>query len=198
MMLVHIGQGEVAARIQKAWLKTIEDGMHTGDIFNEEHSKKNLSTSEFTQEVISRLKQKPLTFKPVNYPNTGLQKETKINEINTQEVKTLVGVDIVLNWNKERPVLLANEIMKLVDGSELGLQIISVKGLKAWPEVGDITIKSDEWSLRFVPTNKEKLITHDAIIKLLSKLSAANYDFTRINNLYLFDKTLGFSLAQGE
>ena len=88
--------------------------------------------------------------------------------------------------------------MKLVEGSELGLQMISVKGLKAWPEVGDITIKSDEWSLRFMPTAKEKIINHAAIIKLLSSLNEANFDFVRSNNLYLFGDKLGFSLVQGE
>ncbi|MBD0426128.1 hypothetical protein FF099_09635 [Aquisalinus flavus] len=32
MMLVHIGQGEVAGRVHNAWLKTIEDGIHSADI----------------------------------------------------------------------------------------------------------------------------------------------------------------------
>ena len=33
MMLVHIGQPEVAERVHNAWLRTIEDGIHTYDIF---------------------------------------------------------------------------------------------------------------------------------------------------------------------
>jgi len=33
MMLNHIGQADVAEKIQNAWLKTIEDGTHTPDIF---------------------------------------------------------------------------------------------------------------------------------------------------------------------
>src|SRR5690606_10971564 len=35
MMLVHIGQSDVAEKIHNAWLKTIEDGLHTGDIYRE-------------------------------------------------------------------------------------------------------------------------------------------------------------------
>src|ERR671925_31277 len=35
MMLVHIGQPDVAARVHNAWLRTIEDGVHTYDIYNE-------------------------------------------------------------------------------------------------------------------------------------------------------------------
>ena len=33
MMLVHIGQPEVAERVHNAWLRTIEDGIHTYDIY---------------------------------------------------------------------------------------------------------------------------------------------------------------------
>ena len=39
MMLNHIGQGEVAEKVQNAWLKTIEDGIHTYDIYKEGISK---------------------------------------------------------------------------------------------------------------------------------------------------------------
>ncbi|RME96249.1 MAG: NADP-dependent isocitrate dehydrogenase, partial [Bacteroidetes bacterium] len=33
-MLVHIGQPQVAATIQNAWLRTLEDGIHTADLFH--------------------------------------------------------------------------------------------------------------------------------------------------------------------
>lgn len=39
-MLVHIGQADVAEKIHNAWLKTIEAGIHTYDIFKEGVSKK--------------------------------------------------------------------------------------------------------------------------------------------------------------
>ena len=35
MMLQHIGQAKIAEKVQNAWLKTIEDGIHTYDIFKE-------------------------------------------------------------------------------------------------------------------------------------------------------------------
>ena len=35
LMLVHIDQPEVAERVHNAWLRTIEDGIHTYDIFTE-------------------------------------------------------------------------------------------------------------------------------------------------------------------
>jgi len=198
MMLVHIGQGEVASKIQNALNKTIEDGMHTVDIYNEKTSKKKLTTKEFTKAVVERLGEKPSSFRVANYPNTETFVKERTYEINTKEMKTLVGVDVVLNWNNDKPDLLAQEIVKLVKESELGLQMISIKGLKIWPNMKDVVMKSDEWSLRFVPTSEVKVISHAAIVKLLEKLSASGFDFVRTNNLYLFDDKLGFSLAQGE
>ncbi|MFM7032909.1 MAG: isocitrate/isopropylmalate family dehydrogenase, partial [Bacteroidota bacterium] len=35
LMLVHLGQNQVAERIQNAWLSTIEAGIHTADIYTE-------------------------------------------------------------------------------------------------------------------------------------------------------------------
>ncbi len=200
MMLVHIGQGSIASNIQNAWLKTIEDGVHTGDIYNEKSSKKKLGTAEFTKEVIARLGEKPSSFKAVDYPDTKPveQASTHKYDIDTKEVKTLVGVDVVVNWSGKSFSALASEIAKLTDGSELGLQVISVNGLKVWPEAGDLVMKSDECALRFMPVAKTKIINHAAIVKLLGTLSNANFDFTRVNSLYLFDDKLGFSLVQGE
>ncbi|MGC0372148.1 MAG: hypothetical protein DGJ47_000853, partial [Rickettsiaceae bacterium] len=40
MMLVHIGQGDIASNIENAWKKTLEDGIHTADIYNKESKKK--------------------------------------------------------------------------------------------------------------------------------------------------------------
>ncbi|HEV2127306.1 MAG TPA: NADP-dependent isocitrate dehydrogenase [Thermomicrobiales bacterium] len=57
MMLVHVGQSDVAERIHNAWLRTIEDGVHTYDIFDESVSKQQVGTREFAREVIERLGQ---------------------------------------------------------------------------------------------------------------------------------------------
>jgi isocitrate dehydrogenase len=43
-MLVHIGQAEVAEKVQNAWLKTLEDGVHTYDIFKDGTSREKVGT----------------------------------------------------------------------------------------------------------------------------------------------------------
>ena len=59
MMLSCMGQDKTAQKIQDAYLKTLEDGVHTYDIFKEPISKIKAGTSAFTQAVIDRLGDKP-------------------------------------------------------------------------------------------------------------------------------------------
>ncbi len=59
LMLVHIGQPDVAALAHNAWMKTLEDGIHTYDIYTEGVSKQKVGTKEFAEAVVARLGQKP-------------------------------------------------------------------------------------------------------------------------------------------
>src|SRR5262244_1167549 len=71
MMLVHIGQAAMAERVHNAWLRTIEDGVHTYGIFDESVSKEKVGTKEFGQAVVQRLGKKPHTLKAVTYKQNG-------------------------------------------------------------------------------------------------------------------------------
>src|SRR6266478_966949 len=63
MMLVHIGETETAERVHNGWLRTIEDGIHTYDIYDEKVSKQNVGTREFAEAVAQRLGQVPQILK---------------------------------------------------------------------------------------------------------------------------------------
>src|SRR5438105_9110754 len=67
LMLIHIGQQDVAERVHNAWLRTLEDGVHTYDIYKEGISKQKVGTKEFAEAVVARLGQNPETLKPVHY-----------------------------------------------------------------------------------------------------------------------------------
>ncbi len=67
LMLVHIDQPEAAANVHNAWLRTLEEGVHTYDIYTEGISKQKVGTREFADAVIARIGEKPETFQPVNY-----------------------------------------------------------------------------------------------------------------------------------
>jgi len=67
MMLVHINQEDIAERVHNAWLRTLEDGIHTYDIFAEGVSTQKVGTKEFAQAVVDRIGKLPEKFKPVVY-----------------------------------------------------------------------------------------------------------------------------------
>lgn len=195
MMLVHIGQGDVASKIENAWKKTIEDGVHTADIYNEKTSTKKVGTKEFAEEVIKRLGETPSRLKLAQYKVTK-SKEKELNyEIDNSEEKILVGVDIFVDMHVSSADKVAEKINPL-KGGNLVLKTISCKGLKLWPRSDEYLMDSDHWCCRFMPDSGE--IKHSDILKLLKQIAEANIDFIKVENLYDFDNKRGYSLAQGE
>jgi isocitrate dehydrogenase len=196
MMLVHIGQGEIAALIENAWKKTLEDGVHTADIYNTETSTKKVGTKEFAEEVVKRLGHNPSKLTVAAYSSSTGQKSKSLGyEINTNEKKTLVGVDIFIDMNVNSAHDVAAKVNP-VDASPMVLRTISSKGLKLWPREESFFMNSDHWCCRFMPDSGE--ITHQDITNLLGKLANAKIDFIKVENLYNFDGKPGYSLAQGE
>lgn len=197
LMLNHIGQSDVATSVHNAWLKTMEDGVHTYDIFKEGISKKKVSTTEFTQEVISRLGQKPSILKEVSYANTD-RKEivTKQSEVKRQR-KDLVGVDVFLDWSKGTAEDLGSMLSK-VQGGGLKLLLISNRGVKVWPNGHPETFCTDHWRCRYYSENNGEIIKNSQVIELLGKIHEAGFDFIKTEHLYNFDGQPGYSLAQGQ
>ncbi len=195
MMLVHIGQTEVAEKIHNAWKKTIEDGIHTGDIYREGVSKQRAGTDDFTKAVIERLGQKPTTLTEVEY-----DKESKgiilppLKEIK-EEDKKRVGVDIGLNYNGK-----ADDLAKLVQPcitKNLKLSLISNRGVKVWPDGAAETFCTDNWRLRFESLNDENVRTSE-VVKLIANLNEADMNFTSALMLHSFNGVKGYTKAQGE
>src|SRR6059058_4919575 len=168
MMLVHIGQTAVAEKVHNAWLRTIEDGIHTYDIFDEGISKQKVGTKEFAQAVVDRLGKKPHTFKAIAYKQNGgsevFRGETIIKE-RSDTKKDLVGVDVFLDWLKGSPDNLGDALSK--SAGELQLVMISNRGVKVWPGGNSETFCSDHWRCRFMAQDKGSPITHQQIIELL-------------------------------
>src|SRR5690606_20676389 len=133
MMLVHIHQPEVAEKIQNAWLKTIEDGIHTSDIYGK-NSVRKVWTSEFAREVILRLGQAPAQLKSVKYDNNVSMDLSKLSAPSKSK-KELVGVDVFLDWDEEsrNPVKLG-ESLKKADTQALKLKLITNRGVAVYPE----------------------------------------------------------------
>src|SRR5262249_9709902 len=121
LMLVHINMPEIAESVHNAWLRTIEDGIHTYDVFTEGVSTQKVGTKEFAAAVIARLGQKPNTLKPVAYarrtkvggPSAGMLKGS------TAQTE-LKGIDVFVYWPSRKTDDLAAAIGKLAsDGMSL-------------------------------------------------------------------------------
>ena len=197
MMLIHIGLGSYAAIIENAWKKTLEDGVHTGDIYNEKISSAKVGTKEFAKAIVERFGQKPAKLISVDYKNVtpASSKSSRIYTIDTNEVKTLVGVDVFVQMKCDNAHQIAEKINKL-NLENIELKTIAAKGLMLWPRKNPAPFLSDHWCLRFMP--KSGIISHEELAKLLALLAKNNIDFIKTENLYNFDGVRGYSLAQGE
>ena len=195
MMLNHIGQTEVAEKIQNAWLKTIEDGVHTYDIFKDGVSKQKVGTKEFADAVIANLGHKPATFKPVSYAKGAALNLPKYQKKPAAQ-KQLVGVDVFVHWNGTNPDELAEQI-KFLDMPEAALTMITNRGIKVWPDGFSETFCTDHWRCRFKPT-EGYTIQKQHIVQLLMEAMDNNIDTIKTENLYTFDGKAGFSLGQGQ
>ncbi|MEC5157823.1 isocitrate dehydrogenase [Chryseobacterium sp. MP_3.2] len=195
MMLNHIGQTEVAENVQNAWLKTIEDGIHTYDIFKEGISKEKVGTSEFAEAIIKNLGHIPSVLKPVKFVKDAvlnLPKYVKKAPAN----KELVGVDLFVDWKGTDPNELA-EIMQKINTENKHLTMITNRGIKVWPEGFSETFCTDHWRCRYTPKNGKFLFKNN-IINLLSTALDAKIDVIKTENLYEFDGVKGYSLGQGQ
>jgi isocitrate dehydrogenase len=195
MMLVHIGQVEAAAKVHNAWLRTIEDGMHTYDIYKEGVSKQKLGTKEFAQAVIDRLGQMPKTLKAVQYKPFEHDSNSYKFKNKVPSKKDLVGVDIYLDWTG-KPGDLAVKLEKTLPEG-ITLTFISNRGVGVWPQGMPETFLSDHWRCRFEPGNGKNTISHGQIITLLKNITDSGLNFIKVENLINFDGTAGFSSAQG-
>ena len=195
MMLSHIGQTAAAERVHNAWLKTLEEGIHTYDIYDPARSKNKVGTQEFAAAVIARLEQKPLHLPIMTYKSNHQPIEISYQK-SLPNKRELVGVDIFMNLSA--PASIDDFAAKLsrAAGETLKLSLITNRGVKIWPEGLPETFCTDHWRCRFKSTNGS-IVNHD-VIELLQRISQEQLDFIKIENLYHFDDQPGFSLGQGE
>ncbi|MBS1598353.1 MAG: NADP-dependent isocitrate dehydrogenase [Bacteroidetes bacterium] len=195
MMLNHIGQTAVAEKVHNAWLKTIEDGTHTYDIYKEGVSKKMLGTKEFAKAIIDNLGKQPNVLKPVSYANGKTLNLPKYQR-KLSAKKELIGVDVFVHWGGSDPNVLAGIVQK-INTKDVTLSMITNRGIKVWPEGFPETFCTDHWRCRFKQT-EGMAMNKDHIIQLLSAASQAGIDAIKTENLYSFDGKPAFSLGQGQ
>lgn len=191
MMLVYLGEVDVAERIHNAWLKTIESGIHTYDIFNEDVSKEKVGTKEFANVVVKSLGEKPQHLPAVSYHAAkkiiALHPSLERTLVNRQ----LVGVDVFVHSQDS-----AESFIKIAASKQwapLPLQMISNRGVRVWPEGHPETFCVDQWRLRFMRKEKGIAATLAEVWKAVQEMHDTGYDVTGTENLYYFDGAPAFS-----
>jgi len=194
MMLNHISQQDTAEKIKNAWACTIEEGIHTADVYTEGVSSKLVGTKEFGQAVIDRLGKTPTTLKPVSYDRDAKMNLPKYKRKEAQS-KVLKGVDIFVDWNGKNADQLAQSLQRLNNGIELTM--ITNRGVKVWPNGFEETFCTDHWRCRF-EDKKGKLVPQETIPEIFNKAITEKIDIIKSENLYEFDGKRAYSLGQGQ
>lgn len=195
MMMVHIGQPQVAERVHNAWLKAIEDGIHTYDIYKNGISKKKVGTAAFADAVIERLDQRPSTLPVVFYDKAARPIALRPVERRAPAKKELVGIDVFVHSSGP-----ADQLADKLKAAEQGLAelvMITNRGVKVWPEGLPETFCTDHWRCRFL-VKPGRQFNKSMIVDLLRNLAHAGIDFVKTEQLFTFDGEVGFSLGQGQ
>ncbi len=200
MMLVHLGLNDVAQTIHHAWLRTLEDGIHTADIYSLDHSKEKVGTKEFAEALIKRLGKQPKKLAITNFSKEKIPPFVYQGSLPKADNKQLVGIDVFVQWESTRGKEALLELIEKVAPKDapLQLQAITAMGTKIWPS-GDIPTKhlGDHWRLRFVPLAATKTTSMVEVMALLQSLAINHHlDVIKTEHLYLFGDVVGFSAIQ--
>ncbi|MGA0368020.1 MAG: NADP-dependent isocitrate dehydrogenase [Kiritimatiellia bacterium] len=198
MMLVHIGQPAVAATVENAWLRTLEDGMHTVDIASDK-SVKVLGTRAFAQAVIERLGQDPQHFPKVSYPEQTAREHHAEEEAPAPLMeKKRMGIDVFLHWNGDsRDPNVLGPALSAAATEPFLLKMITNRGVKVYPEGLPETFCTDHWRCRFLGKEGREPAARD-LLELQLQLVEKGFDIIKTENLYTFDGERAYSLGQGE
>ncbi len=194
MMLNHLGMQEISEKIKDAWSCTIEEGIHTEDIYEEGESSQKVGTKEFADAVIERLGKKPKKLPVTNYATNDSITMPEYKR-RPKSDKVFQGVDVFVDWTGKNPDELAVSLQKLNDN--LKLTMITNRGVKVWPDGFSETFCTDHWRCRY-EAKDGKSADKNAIQKILADAPNHNIDVIKTENLYTFDGKRGYSLGQGQ
>lgn len=199
LMLVHIGQPAVAETIHNAWLRTIEDGVHTAELHGSLSIGRPFGSMDFADAVIDRLGGKPEKLQAVHYGEADRDAPAQAPVAVARRapaVKSMVGVDVFVHGAGISADFLAGQLSALLT-PPFALQMITNRGVKVWPGGFPETFCTDHWRCRFVAPQGQT-VTHADIIGLLQALTARGVDVIKTENLCTFDGERGYALGQGQ
>ena len=191
-MLAHIGQGGVAETVHNAWLATLEQGIHTYDIFKEGVSKQKVGTQEFGAAVVKNLGKKPHQLKPVTYSHAAAPLIHA--HAHTNPARTLAGIDVFIYFRGQMEQFF--DRISHINIGPLRLKMITNRGVRVWPHGQPETFCIEQWRCRFTADEGHAVTQHDAI-QILHAFDHVQMDVIKSEMLYAFDGNPGYSSAEG-
>jgi isocitrate dehydrogenase len=198
LMLGHIGQGDVGARIGNALLATLENGQHTSDIAADKL--KALSTMEFAKAVVKNLGKMPGKLQPFEGARAAVMLPKATETTVSTRTKRLTGVDVFVESAKADAQVLGKHLescgtveLPLASLSSRGLLMYNPKNPLQKPEIEAAT---DLWMARFM--GDEGALTHRDIAKILHNIQLMGLDWVKVENLYTFDHASGYAQLAGD
>lgn len=188
MMLRHIGQPEVAERIHNAWLATLEDGVHTGDLSGE-LTEELVGTRDFAKAVISRLGENPRKLATVRYGKDRAPAIRPVEDLPPVD-KKLLGADVFVD-SPLLPEELAARMQDLPSGWKLDL--ISSRGVRVWPDGAPETYMVGLLGARLY--NPEA--SGENLAELLAEMSRRDLPWVHVEQLRDFEGARGYSEIPG-
>ncbi len=205
LMLGHLGQHAVAARIHNAWLCTLEDGLHPADIFRPGTSRAKVGTAAFGDALIERLGRRPQVLAALpEQPAAPAPPPAAPPAPRPAVVQQLVGVDVFVRWTGPADAL--GQQLEHLTGHRLQLKLITNRGVKVYPGGHPETFCTDHWRCRFVAAEAEVAAAPPTfapvpfldVLALLHRLMDYGVYILKTEHLYLMDGQRAFSLGQGE
>jgi isocitrate dehydrogenase len=211
-MLVYIGQQPVAERVHNAWLRTLEEGIHTPDVYDAAVSKARVGTLAFTQAVIDRIGQQPQHLPVAHYPlpqaSSGASAAGQVPAVSLgggaaplalAQERQLVGLDVFVEYEGADPAWLATVLegaQKAVPAGALVLQSLSNRGVEVWPAKAPHSLCVPQYQCRFlVPADVQPapVVTLASLHALLQAIDQSGLHYVKTEHLYTFDGRPGYS-----
>jgi len=187
-MLVHIGEPSIASTIHNAWLKTLEEGIHTYDIFKENLSRKKVGTQEFGQAIVQNLGKFPVELKSVAYQQS-LQSIEQNHQASSPK-RRLVGVDVFIYHRGILEQFFAK--ISHINVGSLHLKMIANRGVCVWPNGQKETFCIEQWRCRFM-SDENHLVSQNDMIQILHAFDHMQLDVIKSEFLYTLDGKPAYS-----
>jgi len=202
-MLRHLGRGEAARLVRDAWLRTIEDGVHTPDIHRANMSRRRVGSAGFADALIQRLGEGPVRLRPSSeaepFAPPACRSVTAAPARRAATPRRLAGVDLALVEVELGAEALAARLAPLAPPG-LALERIANRGAVVWCREAGVpttSLLADQWTCRFTA---EGAVAPSAVADLMRRTMEAGLEVVRSENLYVFGDVPGwrpFEAARG-